>query len=315
MSGVGRREEEDGVSAFTKPDSRHPSGFMGLIYPLLLFALAPNLAGPPPGLGSAALVWAKDGALTAQGTGVLVDRRERLVVTAWHVVGERKDLHVLFPLYEGQRLVTAPLPYQERYKRGQTLRARVVAADPARDLAVLQLDSAPDGVREVVLAGRAPRGDEEVYFIGNPQVKNILWDRGTGKVHWLGAKSWTFPTGQEVSLEVLEVETARALESGFSGGPVVNAAGELVGVTVAAREEKSPRVYCAPAGEVRRQLAGSYRTLAQKAILDGDDCGATGLIAEARRLAPDDEATMYLVGTALRYARWIIRTATGGVRP
>jgi hypothetical protein len=300
---------------------------MGLVYPLLLFALAPNPAGPPPGLDGAALVWAKEGALTAQGSGVLVDRRERLLVTAWHVVGGHKDLYVLFPLYEGRRLLTAPLPYQERYKRGLTIRARVVAAEPARDLAVLQLDAAPEGVREVALAAEALGREEEVYFIGNPQVKNILWDRGAGRARGLEPKSWTFPTGQEVSLGVLEVETERALESGFSGGPAVNTEGELVGVTLAAREEKSPRVYCAPVGEVRRQLTRAYCTLAQSAILAGDDCHARGLVAAARRLAPDDQAAACLetviawledtrspVGAALRYARWILRASTRGVQ-
>jgi hypothetical protein len=301
---------------------------MSLVYPLLLFALSPNPAGPPPGLDSAALVWAKTDALTAQGTGVLVDKRERLVVTAWHLVRDQKNLHVLFPLYDEQHLLTAPLAYQERYKHGQTLRARIIAADPVRDLAVLQLDSVPQGAREVSFAADLPRNDDDVYFLGNPQVKNILWDRGAGKVRGIGVKNWTFPTGQEVSLGVIEVETARGLESGFSGGPVVNAAGELIAITIAAREEKSPRVYCAEAREVRRQLAQSYCTLAQTAILTGDDRGSRALLTKARRLAPDDEATALLetlvgwledagspVGAVLRYARRIISTSTRGVLP
>ena len=95
---------------------------MSLIYPVLLLALSPNPAGPPPGLDGTALVWAKSGPLTTQGSGVLIDKRNRLVVTAWHIVREEKNLHVLFPLYDGHRLLTAPLPYQECYKRGHTIR-------------------------------------------------------------------------------------------------------------------------------------------------------------------------------------------------
>src|SRR5260370_29945276 len=176
---------------------------MSLIYPLLLLALSPNPVGPPPGLDCAALVWAKDDALTAQGTGVLLDRRERLMVTAWHLVGGQKNLHVLFPLYEDQHLLTAPLAYQERYKHGRTIRAKVVAADPARDLAVLQLDSVPDGVREVSFAVEAPPCDDGVYFVGNPQVKSILWGRRAGKVRGVGTKAWTLRTGQEGAPGVL----------------------------------------------------------------------------------------------------------------
>jgi hypothetical protein len=147
-------------------------------------------------------------------------------------------------------------------------------------------------------------------------------------VRGVGVRTWTFATGQDVALHVLEIETARALEGGFSGGPVVNARGELVGVTIAAQDEKSLRVYCADAGEVRRQLAESYCTLAQKAILTGDDCTAGALLAKARRLAPDHELVACLdtlaaclgntrspLGAVLRTARWIFRESMRGVHP
>jgi serine protease Do len=302
---------------------------MSHVFSLLLLSLAPNPAGPPPGLDAAALVWAKADAGTSQGTAVLLDRRERLLVTAWHVVRGAKELHVLFPLYENQKLLTEPLPYQERFKRGQTARARVVAADPKRDLAVLQLDSVPDEVREVTLAAIAPEPDDAVYFVGNPQAKNVLWDRAIGKACGVAAKTWAFSTGQEVSVIVLEVDTARGLGSGFSGGPAVNAAAELVGVTIAAQEANSPRVYCADAGAVRRQLAESYSTLALTAIRDGDDPAACSLSARARRLTPDDGAAACLetvanwlegaarspAGVALRYVRRVVRAPTRGVHP
>jgi S1-C subfamily serine protease len=267
---------------------------MSLLYPLLLFSLTPNPAAPPPALGGTALVWAKTDALTAQGTGVLVDKQQRLVVTAYHVVGAGKELWVLFPLYDGRRLLTVPLPYQERCKHGEAIRARVVVADPRRDLAVLQLDSVPEDVREVVAATVAPRANDGIYFIGNPQAKNVLWDRAGGTAAGVRKCSWVFPSGQEVSVDVLEVETGAGLEAGFSGGPALNAAGELVGVTLAAAEVQSPRIYCAAAVAVRRPLAESYSTLAQTAILRGDNKAARVLLAKARQLAPADARTAWL---------------------
>ncbi len=263
---------------------------MSHIFPLLLLTLVPNPAGPPPGLDAAALVWAKFDTATAQGSGVLLDKRERLLVTAWHVVHGAKELHVLFPLYEDQKLIAEPLPYQERSKRGTAIRAHVVAADPKRDLAVLQLDTVPGGVREIALATAVPETNDAIYFVGNPQAKNILWDRAVGKACGVAAKTWTFAAGQEVCVNVLEVETVRGLESGFSGGPAVNAAAELVGVTLALRAADSSRVYCADAGTIRRQLADSYSTLALTAIRNGDNPAARRLAARARHLTPDDPA-------------------------
>jgi S1-C subfamily serine protease len=285
---------------------------MNFVGPLLLLALAPNPAVAPRGLDCAALVWAKNGALTAQGTGVLLDKKERLLVTAWHVVRGAQTLHVLFPLYEDRQLLTAPLPYQERSKRGQAIGACVVVSDPQRDLAVLQLESVPDGVREVPFAAAKPRPDDNVYFIGNPQVKNILWDRAVGQPLGVRPKTWTLRTGQEVSTEILEVETRTILDGGYSGGPVVNAANELVGVTLAAQEEKSRRVYCVEAGAVRRQLAESYSTLALSGLGTGD--GGQGLLAKARHLVPDDAVREGVISVASGGVRGV-RETIGGVHP
>jgi S1-C subfamily serine protease len=109
-------------------------------------------------------------------------------------------------------------------------------------------------------------------------VKNVLWDHAKGKLLGVGPKDWTLATGQEVSAGVLEIETRTALDGGFSGGPVVNAANELVGVTLAAGGETSRRVYCVEAAAVRRQLAESYSTLALTAIGAGDGAARQGLV-------------------------------------
>jgi hypothetical protein len=145
-------------------------------------------------------------------------------------------------------------------------------------------------------------------LIGNPQRKNILWDHTGGKAAGSGVRSWTYANGQDISVEVLEVETG-AGESGFSGGPALNTANEVVGVILAAREEKSPHVLCATPPAVRRQLARSYSTLAQKALLQGDIGHARALLARARRLSPDD-APPALLDSVL-----VILDSTRGVNP
>jgi hypothetical protein len=301
---------------------------MSLVYPLLLLALSPNPAGPPPGLEGTALVWAKSGPYTTQGTGVLVDKRNRLIVTAWHVVREEKDLHVLFPLHDGRRLVTAPLPYQELYKSGHTIRAKVIAAHPRSDLAILQLDSLPDGVKELHFATTAPHPNAAAYFIGNPQLKNIHWDCAMGTTRAIEIKEWEFATGQEVRAEIVEVETSAGLDSGFSGGPVLDGSGLLVGITIAAREQDSLRVYCTSASEVRQRLAQSYSTLSVTALRAGDFAAFHELIAAGRNLSPGDSALVCLElaiawlerlaspsTLAFRCVGWIVRPCNTGTHP
>jgi hypothetical protein len=301
---------------------------MSLVYPLLLLALSPNPVGPPPGLEGTALVWAKSGPYTTQGTGVLVDKRNRLLVTAWHVVREEKDLHVLFPLHDGRRLLTAPLPYQELYKSGHTIRAKVIAAHPRSDLAILQLDSLPDGVRELRFGAAAPQPSVTVYFVGNPQLKNIHWDCTIGTTRAIEIKEWEFATGQGVRAEIVEVETSAGLDSGYSGGPVLDGSGLLVGITVAAREQNSPRIYCTSATELRQRLAQSYSTLAVTALRAGDFAAFHQLIAAGRDLSPGDSALVCLEQViawlerlaspstpAFRCVGWIVRPGTTGTHP
>jgi S1-C subfamily serine protease len=188
----------------------------------------------------------------------------------------------------------------------------------------LKLDSVPVGTSEVRFAAAASRPNDVVYFIGNPQVKNILWDCAIGTTNAIDIKEWEFATGQAVRAEVVEVETAAGLDSGFSGGPVLNGSGELVGLTVAAREEKSSRIYCASASEVRKRLAQSYSTLAMAALRAGDFTAFRELIATGRKLSPGDSALVCLAwldrfaspsAPAFRCVGWIVRPSNQGTPP
>jgi len=79
---------------------------MSLVFPLLLLSLSPNPAARPPGFDGTALVWAKAGPLTSQGSGVLLDKQQRLLVTAWHVV--RDEIKYRFPDTTGKSRPRCP---------------------------------------------------------------------------------------------------------------------------------------------------------------------------------------------------------------
>src|SRR5437879_6223921 len=88
-------------------------------------AVAEPKAVPPP-LDAGASVYQKvvrstawvhsdrGGGRLATGSGSLIDKGRRLVLTNYHVVGDVKNATVFFPQYEGKKVV----PERSRYKTG-----------------------------------------------------------------------------------------------------------------------------------------------------------------------------------------------------
>lgn len=113
---------------------------------------------------------------------------------------------------------------------GELLPAEVVASDPQRDLAVLKIDR--DGLQEVRLgATEGVEVGDEVIAIGN--AFGIVGEPTVtaGIVSGLN-RDIDFPDGPRL---VRLIQTDAAINPGNSGGPLVNAAGEVIGVNTAIR--------------------------------------------------------------------------------
>ena len=81
-----------------------------------------------------------EGNRTASGTGWIVDRANRLVITNYHVVRERDNVLVLFPESKDGRLIAERDYYR---KSGHRIRGRVIARQSGRDLALIEVASLP----------------------------------------------------------------------------------------------------------------------------------------------------------------------------
>jgi S1-C subfamily serine protease/antitoxin (DNA-binding transcriptional repressor) of toxin-antitoxin stability system len=139
-------------------------------------------------------------------------------------------------------------------KDEQAVSAQVLAADPERDLAVLEVGDvkrlpAPVDYREPELTETMP-----VCTFGFPYGEVLA----TGK----GSPAITIGKGSVSSLrldddgELALVQIDSALNPGNSGGPVVDTRGRLVGVAVATVKYSSGIGLVIPAREVSRMLAG-----------------------------------------------------------
>jgi tetratricopeptide (TPR) repeat protein len=213
------------------------AGLLGLL--LVTAAAAPALAGPPsPPLGGKELyrqtlpgvvMVVADG---GSGTGWIIDRDKRLIVTDFHVVASggltpADTVRLVFPAYKGDRVVAEGEFYDANLDR-LAVTGEVVASDPRRDLAVIQAAALPPGAKALPLAKDEPEPGEFVAAIGNPGASDARWVYNQGVVRQVYNASYDFPGGQQVTARV--VETQNPLNPGDSGGPMVNEFGEVVGV-------------------------------------------------------------------------------------
>jgi S1-C subfamily serine protease len=151
----------------------------------------------------------------ATGSGWVLDARQGLVVTAGHVInaGER------------YRVGTG----------GQSQPAEVVGAAPCEDLALLRVRGVAGLKRARMGAGSTLEQGETVVALGFPGGAAPTDDVTSTR----GVVSDTRATFRDPSADVPAyrdaVQTDTALNPGFSGGPLVDLDGRVVGVNAAAR--------------------------------------------------------------------------------
>ncbi len=132
-----------------------------------------------------------------------------------------------------------------RFASGQQVRAAIVGSDPETDIAVLKVDTGG-----LLLA--APLGDSDrlrvgewVCAIGNP----LAYEHSVtvGVVSFIGRKL------SETSLERY-IQTDAAINLGNSGGPLINARGEVVGINAAVSSRGSSIGFAVPINQARAIL-------------------------------------------------------------
>jgi S1-C subfamily serine protease len=143
----------------------------------------------------------------ASGSGVVISE-EGYLVTNNHVVENSQSLDVIFA-------DDAKVP------------ATLVGGDPFSDLAVLRVDGEVPGAAELGDSATLRPG-EPVIAIGSP-----LGDfKGTVTVGVVSALDRRLEVGAGLTMEGL-IQTDAAINQGNSGGPLVNALGQVIGINTA----------------------------------------------------------------------------------
>jgi S1-C subfamily serine protease len=164
---------------------------------------------------------------------------EGVFITNGHVVGDKKPgdiINARVPGVDGE------------------LKAKVLAVNHDKDLAIVQLQARPDGKPwpTVKLAQTAPREGEEVTAIGYP--RGLPFTVSKGVVSGLDGRG---------SMYVRKLQTDAAINPGNSGGPLFNDKGEVIGVNTEIRTESGGSEglgFSIQAPEVARVMAQYART-------------------------------------------------------
>jgi HEAT repeat protein/S1-C subfamily serine protease/DNA-directed RNA polymerase subunit RPC12/RpoP len=208
-----------------------------------------------------------EGVESEWGTGSLVDRQNKLILTNFHVIkgAEKGKLVLFFPEYKRNVLVDDRSFYLDRAMfKGEGLSAWVAYADATRDLALVKLGGElPDGIQQIHLANSSASPGQRVHSLGNPGASSSMWVYTFGTVRtrphhrkWRAGEPKDF-----LDLEATVIETQSPTNHGDSGGPLVNDRGELVAVTQGGKGGGAQLVSTfIDVSEVRQVLRAYYKS-------------------------------------------------------
>lgn len=189
-----------------------------------------------------------------QGTCWVVDHERKLVITNNHVVGDKKEVFVYFPMVENGEVN----PLRDAHlKAGRKIAGEVLHRDVKRDLALVRLEKLPANAQALTLAAKSSRPGETLHSVGNSGYNSgLLWRYTRGQVRSVAPYTLSLPTG---TINAMVIETQGPINRGDSGGPLVNDRGDLVGVVSAFDTKDRLITWNIDVREVRTFLANADR--------------------------------------------------------
>lgn len=244
-----------------------------------------------------------------QGTGALIDREERLVLTSAQAVGAQDTVEVIFAVVEDGK---ARIKRDYYMKQAARLKGRVLKKDKLHDLALLQVESVPEGMPELKLASALPEENAAVQTVVDTSSKSALWAPKSATVAGISDQSFLAPDNERVTAKMLEVTLDGKYAKASGGAPLVNESGEVVGIITSAAAGR-PRLLAIEVGEARNLLSLVYRDMGTRTFTDASRKVASKENADkefdmaisycdkALKLNPNEALTHNERGAALSY--------------
>ena len=175
-----------------------------------------------------------------QGSGFVYNFADRMVViTNYHVVSGTDSLSVTF-------------------SNGRGYGATVLGTDPYADLAVISVNDAPTNEFKpvAIVSSSALRVGDEVIAIGNPY--GLVGSATTGIVSAVGRTITEDTAGGFAIANV--IQTSAPINPGNSGGPLLNALGNVVGITTAIVSDSQGLGFAVPSNAILREISALIST-------------------------------------------------------
>lgn len=166
-------------------------------------------------MSSVVVVSATSATSTSTGAGFIVAVSEDgdcdYVATNYHVVANMENIYV--------RL----------YESGDYVKAELVGFSEEDDIAVLK--TARSGLPALTIANyKTCRIGDAVYAIGTPAGENFSWSVTQGIISAIDRILWDFDDNGTLEKTTRVLQTDTPVNPGNSGGPLINAKGEVVGI-------------------------------------------------------------------------------------
>ncbi|MBK7864009.1 MAG: trypsin-like peptidase domain-containing protein [Archangiaceae bacterium] len=187
------------------------------------------------------IVSSKGDGKTTYGAGLVLGPGS-LVLTNLHVLGDQKSIGVM--LYAPDRVSYTPMDGGlDRFlfeNQKQMIPAVVVRDDPTLDLAVIRIAADTSNYPTPRFSSEKPRRGDPVLALGHPQ-----------------ETVWSFTSGVVSTLHHATIQHDAAINPGSSGGPLLNARGEVVGINTSKLFSGTDGVAFARPIDLARWLIGS----------------------------------------------------------
>jgi S1-C subfamily serine protease len=175
---------------------------------------------------------------TVQGSGFVYDYDGLMVtITNYHVI-------------EGATSITV------EFNNGNTYAAETLGSDKYSDLAVLSVDAPSTEFRPLQIASSSTLSvGDYVIAIGNPY--GLIGSMTTGIVSALG-RTITESTSNYAIADV--IQTSTPINSGNSGGPLLNEHGQVIGITTAIVSGSTGLGFAIPSNTILREIGSLINT-------------------------------------------------------
>jgi S1-C subfamily serine protease len=166
---------------------------------------------------------------SVQGSGFVYSHKgQNVIITNYHVVQGVTTLSVTF-------------------QNGNGYSAKVLGSDPYADLAILSANAPSTEFKALTISSSSTlRVGEPVIAIGNPY--GLVGSLTTGIISALG-RTIVEDSSNRFSIANV-IQTSTPINPGNSGGPMLNAAGEVIGITTAIVSESQGLAFAIPSNTI-----------------------------------------------------------------